>query len=181
MQQIRILLIHFLYLLVLELHGLLLLVLNQSQPLEALLLDVFLLILLQVVVRPERVEHSGLVGEHSVRDGDNRIVIPKRSRIHVAAEQVGYVHLLTVLHVENEDLLHQGLLDQHGLDVEQVNEVAEANDEPDFIQLKLISFAIVFVAEEHAGRALFVQVHLSFLILLHLCILVDVAALFFLE
>ena len=122
--------------------------------------------------------HSWFVSEHLVSYCYDRIIVPKRAWVKIAAEQVGNIHLLTVLNIHNKQFLDQGLFGKNCLDIENIYKVTESDDEVQLVQLLFVQLPLEFVSEEHALRPLFIHIDFRFLIFLHFYLLVHVAALF---
>lgn len=123
-------------------------VLNSGQNAEVLqefFLEVFTLDFLEVEISLQAVVELLLLGEELVCYLNDWIIVPKTVRILVGTQLVRNETFKVVLNIEDELLLQKGLLQQNGLDVEDVDQVRDAEHEPDLRQLLLDDLLIEFI------------------------------------
>ena len=123
-------------------------VLNSGQNAEVLqefFLEVFTLDFLEVEISLQAVVELLLLREELVCDLNDWIIVPKTVRILVGTQLVRNETFKVVLNIEDELLLQKGLLQQNGLDVEDVDQVRDAEHEPDLRQLLLDDLLIEFI------------------------------------
>lgn len=87
------------------------------------------------------------------------IVVMIRDRIVVAGQVARYEHFLTLLELENKHLLHQADFAEDAFDVEDVDEAADSDHEPDLRELFLDDSPDHFVMEFGLGRPLIIHLH----------------------